>query len=490
MIASGVAEARSRSAVLVAAIVASSMSYIDITALTVALPVIKTKFPVNDAQAQWISEGYLLFLSALILIGGALGDRFGRRRLFTLGISIFTIASLACALASRPDILIALRCLQGIGAAFMIPGSLALITANYDEASRGRAIGIWAAASAITMAVGPLLGGWLTEAFSWRYVFWINVPLGVAVLALAYLRVPESRALDENGTLDVPGSMCITVALALIVASLMQLQQRHRLELAVLLAAIGCAFFAAFVLVERRSASPIVPLRLFAARSFTIANVYTFFLYAGLGGELFFLPFELQHAMTYTPLAAGFALLPTILLIAAGSPISGAFALRIGERPLLIAGALIAAIGIALFVRLGAGASYVAAVLPATILLGIGIALAVPPLVTTVMAATDADDVGAASGINNAITRVGNMVGIAVLGVAVSTANGGALPTSSHPQGFQNAMLSAAVLALMAALVAIFLPDLRERGSAVAHPAGSYPRQSFRRRSRGRDLPR
>lgn len=466
MIASASAGARSPFAVLVAAIVASSMSYIDITALTVALPIVKAKLPASDSQAQWIVEGYLLFLSALILIGGALGDRYGRRRLFILGIWIFALSSIACASAMQPGFLILARCVQGIGAALMIPESLALITASYGARERGRAIGIWAAASAITMTAGPVLGGWLTQEFTWRLVFWINIPLAVVVLFLAYARVPESRSEDVTGRPDLLGSALITAALALIVGALMQLQHRLANALSVPLAIAGLAFFAGFVIVEHRSSAPVVPLRLFASRRFRIANAYAFLFYAAIGGELFFVPFELQHIMLYTPLATGLALLPTIALIAVGSPISGTIASRLGERLPLVAGAAITALGIALFAKLGFGASYSAEVLPATVVLGIGIAITVPPLLTTVMGAADADDVGAASGVNNAISRVGNLFAIAVLGVVVATAGGGALPAPAHPEGFRNAMFAAAVMALAAALVAILLPPR----SAVSAP--------------------
>ncbi len=456
--ASAFAESRSRFAVLVAAIIASSMSYIDITALTVALPIIKSNFPASDAQAQWVVEGYMLFLSSLILIGGALGDRYGRRRLFVTGIWIFALSSIACATAAQPSFLIAARCIQGIGAALMIPESLALITAAFDTGSRGRAIGIWAAASAITMAAGPVLGGWLTQEFSWRWVFWINIPLAVAALLLVHLRVPESRAEDVSGKPDFLGSLLITAALALIVAALMEMQRRLENPASLPLGVLGFALFAAFAFVEKHSSAPIVPLRLFASRRFTIASVYTFLLYAAFGGELFFVSFELQHIMLYTPLATGLALLPTIVLIAIGSPLSGAFASRAGERFPMVAGALITALGIALFFKLGFGAPYVGSVLPATLVLGVGIAVAIPPLLTTVMGASDADDVGAASGINNAISRIGNVVAIAVLGVVIAREGGGALPTPPHPDAFRHAMLSAAAMSLAAAAVAIFLP--------------------------------
>lgn len=458
MMASAFAESRSRFAVLVAAIIASSMSYIDITALTVALPIIKSKFPASDAEAQWVVEGYMLFLSSLILIGGALGDRYGRRRLFAAGIWIFALSSIACATAVRPDFLIAARCIQGVGAALMIPESLALITAAFDARSRGRAIGIWAAASAITMAAGPVLGGWLTQEFSWRWVFWINIPLAIVALGLVHLRVPESRADNVLGKPDILGSLLITAALALVVAALMQMQHRIANPASLRLALLGFSLFAAFIFVERSSSAPIVPLRLFASRRFTVASIYTFLLYAAFGGELFFVSFELQHIMLYTPLATGLALLPTIVLIAIGSPLSGAFAARTGERLPMVAGGIITAVGIALFFKLGFGAAYAGSVLPATLVLGVGIAVAIPPLLTTVMGAADADDVGAASGINNAISRVGNVVAIAVLGVVIASEGGGALPTPPHPDGFRHAMLSAAAMSLAAAVVAIFLP--------------------------------
>jgi EmrB/QacA subfamily drug resistance transporter len=447
---------RSHTAVLAAAILASSMSYIDSTALTVALPVMKAKLLADDAQAQWIIEGYLLFLSALILIGGALGDRYGRRRLFALGIWIFTLASIACALALQPNALIVARCVQGIGAALMIPESLALITEAYDARERGRAIGVWAAASAITMAAGPVLGGWLTQAYSWRWVFWINVPLAIVVLTLVRLRVPESRGASVRGSPDLAGSGCVTIALAFIVGALMQLQQRLSDTGALAFLVVGLMLLGAFVRIERRVSAPIVPLRLFASRAFSVANVYTFLLYAGLGGALFFVPFELQHIMTYTPLTAGLALLPTIGIIAIGSPVFGALAARTGTRVLLTAGAAIAALGFGFFARLGVGASYERIVLPATVVLGLGMAVAVAPLVTTVMGAADADEVGAASGINNSISRVGNLMAVAILGVVIAASGGGALPTASHPEGFAHAMLGAAAMALLAASAAGF----------------------------------
>jgi EmrB/QacA subfamily drug resistance transporter len=442
--------------VLVAAIAASSMSYIDGTALTVALPAIKANLHAGDAQAQWIVEGYLLPVSALILLGGALGDRYGRRRLFSLGTWIFTLSSVACGIAAGAEALIAMRCVQGVGAALMIPESLALITASYGGRDRGRAIGMWAAASAITMALGPVLGGWLTQTLSWRWVFWINIPLAVVVLALAYLRIPESRGRADRGRLDVLGTACVTLALGGIVAALVHMQVRLDDPADFALLGAGLALLVLFVFVERRAAAPIVPLRLFASSAFKVASVYTFLLYAALGGTLFFVPFELQRVMLYTPLAAGLALLPTIALIAALSPLAGMLAARTGARLPLVLGAGLAALGFALFARLGAGESYVWAVFPATVVVGAGLGIAITPLVGAVMGAADADDTGAASGINNAISRVGNLVAIALFGVVISASGAGALPTAAHPDGFQHAMLAAGMLALIAAVLGGF----------------------------------
>jgi EmrB/QacA subfamily drug resistance transporter len=431
------------------------MSYIDSTALTVALPVIKNQLPANDDQAQWIVEGYLLFLAALILIGGSLGDRYGRRKLFLIGTWIFTLASIACALARTPDALIVARCVQGVGAALMIPESLALITAAYSPRERGGAIGIWATASSITMAAGPVLGGWLTS-FSWRWVFWINVPLAIIVLLLAYLRVPESRAENRPGKPDVLGSACITLALGLLVLGLMRMQNQLSDPAALALVAAGIVLFVAFVFIERRASAPVAPPSLFASRAFMVASIYTFLLYAALGGALFFVPFELLHIMQYTPLGAGLALLPTIALIAIGSPFFGLLAARSGAKILLVVGAAIAAIGFTLFVNLHAGAPYLGSVLPATVVLGAGLAIAIAPLVTAVMGAAGADNVGAASGINNSISRVGNLVAIAALGIVIATAGGGPLPTPDHPDGFAHAMFGAGALSFAAAIVALF----------------------------------
>ncbi|HEY9084781.1 MAG TPA: MFS transporter [Candidatus Tyrphobacter sp.] len=491
----------SRSAVLAAAIVASSMGFIDGSAVNVALPIVQARLHASAAEVQWIVEGYALFLSALILIGGALGDRYGRRLLFLLGTWLFTSASVACALASDPAFLVTMRCIQGIGGAFMIPGSLALITATFDERTRGRAIGIWSAASAITMAAGPVLGGWLTQTLTWRAIFLINVPLAAVVLWLTYLHVPESCAADRDGKPDVAGSVCITFALGLVTLGLIQEQTGETLPASIALAT-GLLAGLAFIVVERHAEAPIVPLRLFASRAFTIANFYTLLLYAALGGVLFFMPFELINVMGYTPTAAGAAMLPTIGLIGALSPLTGSIADRTGARVPMIAGAAVAAIGFALFTRLGAGAAYLTNVLPASVVLGIGAAIFVSPLTTAVMNATDPDDLGAASGVNNAVSRTAGLIAIALIGIVVVVVAQHALPPAlqgsfagpvrqalltgasppgftrvqslalhqAYTRGFRAAMVSGGMLAAGAALIALLLP---RRARSLAGLGGS-----------------
>ncbi len=444
-------------AVLTAAIVASSMSYIDSTALTVALPVIQRRLVATDSQAQWIVEAYLLFLCSLILIGGGLGDRYGRRRLFTLGTWIFALSSVGCALATTPGALIVARCAQGAGAAVMIPGSLALITAAFDARERGRAIGIWAAASAITMAIGPALGGWFTQNASWRGVFWINIPLAILVLVVSYTRVPESRAKRVRGKPDVLGSMLAAVGLGLIVVAMIEMQHRNH-PYAVALLVAGLVLMVAFVFAERVASAPVVPLRLFSAPAFSVASVYTLLLYAALGGALFFVPYELQHVMDYRPFAAGLALLPTIVLIALFSPFATALAAHISPRASLVSGAIVSAIGFGLFSRLGSGAPYLGSVFPATTVLGIGLSVAIAPLVSVIMGAADTNDIGAASGINNSISRVGNLLAIAALGIVIAWTGNRAVPVPSNPQGFSHAMLASAAMALLAAGAAVLLP--------------------------------
>ncbi|HTJ25227.1 MAG TPA: MFS transporter [Candidatus Limnocylindria bacterium] len=406
--------------VLIAAIVGSAMTFIDGTAVNVALPVIQRELNANAAQMQWVVEGYALFLASLILLGGSLGDLFGRRRMFVLGVAIFALASLLCALAADVDVLVLARCVQGIGAALAMPESLALISATYTGTERGRAIGTWSGFASITSAAGPLIGGWLAQHASWRGVFVINLPLALAVVAMALLRVPESRDEDAPRRLDVPGAALATAGLGAATYGLIRSQGGRPDALAWCTIAAGIVLLAAFVVVERRSPAPMMPLELFRSRTFSAANLYTLFLYAALGGSLYFLPFVLIDVQRYTPTAAGGALLPFVLLQFVFSRWSGGLVGKIGARIPLVAGALLAAAAFAVFAMPGIGGTYWTTYFPAVLLLGFGGAFFIAPLTTTVFDAVPTEKSGIASGVNNAVARCAGLLAVAVFGILLT----------------------------------------------------------------------
>jgi EmrB/QacA subfamily drug resistance transporter len=403
--------------VLLATILGSALTFIDGTAVNVALPVLGRDFGSSPTALQWVVEGYSLSLSALLLLGGALGDRFGRRRVFIIGNAIFGIASLACGLAPTMEFLIGARFVQGAGGALAVPGSLALIAACFHGEARGKAIGTWSGFSAITGVIGPVLGGFLAQTIGWRWVFFVNLPLVLVVLAISVVHVPESWDPDDVGTVDVLGSILAVTGLGALTYGLIRMQIADGGTLALVSIVAGLAVLIGFLVHERRTRNPMMPLDLFANRTFTGANLYTFLLYAALGGSLFYLPFDLQYVQGYSPLAAGAAILPSIAIMFVLSRWSGGLVGRIGARIPLVAGAVIAAIGFVIYGFSGVDPPYWISFFPGAVILGLGLALFVAPLTTTVLNAVPGEREGVASGINNAVSRVAGLIAIAALGI-------------------------------------------------------------------------
>jgi len=431
--------------VLVATILGSSMAFIDGTVVNVALPVLQTSLHATVVDVQWVIESYGLFLSALILAGGALGDDLGRRRIFIIGTSLFACASVACGLSnSIPQLLIA-RSFQGVGAALLVPGSLALISASFDEESRGRAIGTWSGATAITTALGPVFGGWLIARASWHWVFLINAPLALAVLVISMVFVPESRN-PEAKRIDWIGSLLATLGLGGVVFGFLEASTAGWRNLHVDASLIaGIAFLVAFVWFEDRTAEPMMPLRLFHSRNFAGANLLTLLFYAALGIFFFIFPMNLIQVQHDSTTVTGAATLPVIILLSSLSRWSGGLVAKVGPKLPLVAGPAIAAIGFLMFLLPGEHSSYFRGFFPGFVVLGLGMSITVAPLTTVVMTSVDEKRAGTASGINNAVSRAAGVLAIAALGPVLVV---------SFSRALQNAQLPSNALAAVRSHVA------------------------------------
>ena len=439
--------------VVAAAVLGSGVAFLDGSVVNTALPAIQRDLHASLAGQQWVVTGYLLTLGSLLIVGGSLGDLFGRRRMFELGLAGFGVTSVLCGIAPNLAILIAARVLQGAAAALLVPGSLAMISAVFHPDDRARAIGTWTGLAGVASAIGPFLGGWLIDSVSWRGVFLINPPLVVFAIVIAHKHVPESRgATDRSVHLDIPGAAALSIGLAGVVYALIEGPSRHWPIVSIGAAVFGTASLLAFAMIEARTAHPMVPLAVFRSRRFAGANAATFVIWGAIGAVFFLLTLHLQNDLGYSALEAGAAGLPVTALMALFAGRSGQIAQRIGPRLPMSLGPFVVAAGFTLLARVRPGQTYTGSVLPAVLTFGIGLVITVAPLTATVLAAVEDRHAGVGSAINNAVARVATLLAIAVLPALSGIATGG---TGSLGDGFARAMWICAAMAALGGLTCI-----------------------------------
>ena len=441
--------------VLFATVLGSAMAAIDATVVGIALPAIGQDFHASLSSLQWVVTAYTLTLAGLLLFAGALGDRYGRKLTFVIGVIWFAAASLLCGVALNSGMLIAARALQGMGAALLTPGSLAIIEASFVAEDRGKAIGAWSGLGGVGTAIGPFIGGWLIQAVSWRLIFAINLPIAVLVIAVALRHVPESRDMNATGRVDITGGVLVTLGLVGLTYGLIDGPIKgwtSPLPLSALVA--GVVLLVVFVWWERRARAPVMPLNLFRSVQFSSANVVTFAVYGALGGALFLLPIQLIQVSGYSALEAGISLLPVTLIMLLLSTSSGALAARIGPRLQMTVGPLVIAASFLLFARIGPSGNYLTEVLPAVLVFGFGLAINVAPLTSTVLGAVDSTHAGTASAINNDVARAASLIAVAVLPAAAGLTGASYLHPGEFSAGFRMASFISAGLCAAGALVA------------------------------------
>jgi EmrB/QacA subfamily drug resistance transporter len=457
--------------VLAVSVLGSGIAALDATVVSIALPTIGRDFGAGVAALQWVMNGYTLTLAAFLLIGGSLGDRFGRRKVYLIGTAWFALASAACGFAPDAVFLIVTRLLQGVGAALLTPGSLAILQASFRPADRGRAIGAWSGLGGIAVAAGPLVGGYLISAASWRWIFFINVPVAVAVIVLSVRHVPESRDPDAGGTTDYPGAAAVVVFLSGVTFAFIEAPALGWSSPAVLAMALaGVTGLGVFLAWERHTASPMLPLSIFAQRQFAAVNAVTFLVYAALTGATFLLPVVLQVVSGYSPLGSGLALLPLTVIMLALSGRSGQLAAQIGPRLQLSAGPVVTGAGLALLTLAPSGPSYVLNVLPAVVVFGLGLAITVAPLTSTAMSSAPSDHAGIASAVNNDVARFGGLLAVAVLPALAGITGTAYLHPDALAAGFRTAVLISGALCAAGGLLAAVTITNPARGP---RPAGA-----------------